>query len=830
MSVHDHPIQIARRHLPQGAELANIDGPAPRPAVLAADITGDRIPEITAVYRLQGELFVMVLVYREGRYEAAARMKGPGYGVTYMAAAPVLQPGTSNLVIGWRIGSIWSKLSVYAWSGEVLTDAAPSGMSFSFVHVEDMPGTNGRDGQAEIALWIHDTGDAYRVNVVRWSRGAFVPAPDAYRYYFPTVVRYYEGLTRKHPDYSFYWYYLADAQYRAGMPEPALASVRRALSFPDPYPSKETLSELERNIEQTLHGSGRFSQPSGLFPASLKTTHGTKWGYIDAEGKLVIPARFDDARDFQQNGLAVAAAGEKYGVIDSAGRFVVQPRYQWINPFSEGRAVANDEQGFRLINQEGQVLTRKAYAFVADMHEGRAVFNEAAGGNGSSRYGYLDPEGHEAIAAQYAEAGDFSGGKAVVKIQENEYALIDRNGRRLATYPYAYVGPIGEGLLAFQKDAGGKYGYIDEKGSVVIPAAFTSAFPFHQGCAIVNTAEDYQSRFGVIDRQGEWVIRPEYDDIRDLNEGRFALGRAVNPQQPFIGSVYAIADDHGRRLTEFSYRDVSNFEGGLASAYDRRFTFLIDRSGQPAPGYPRVSGSGTLQRESEGLIKAFVDQRLSYIDRSGRVIWRQNTVIPLQPPYLVKEEKYKPNPDYIVYYPVVEGIKDPAAQRSVNAKLKELSQVKHVPADQTLDYTYTGDFQVLFYKQNLLVLELDGYRYPLGAAHGMPTKAFALIDLATGRMYGLKDLFKPGSDYVKRLSDIVGRQIEEDPQYSYVFPGSYKGISPDQSFCVTEDALHLVFEPYEIAPYAAGFPTFTIPFAQIRDLIDTTGAFWKAFH
>jgi len=830
MSVNDHPLQMARPHLPQGAELVNIEGPAPRPAVVAADMTGDRIPEIMAVYRLQGEPYLMVLVYRHGRYEPAARIKGTGYGVTYMAAAPVLQPGRNQLVIGWQIGSIWSKLSVYDWSAAGLTDAAPADMSYSLVYVEDMPGPNGRDGQVEIALWIHDTGEAYKVEVARWRQGAFVPAPDVYRYYFPVVVSYFEKLANEHPDYSFYWYYLADAQYRAGMPEAALVSVRRALAFPDPYPPKDTLRELERKIEQALASSGRIPQTSGLFPASLKTTDGTKWGYIDANGNMVISARFDDAQDFQKNGLAVVGSGGKYGVIDAAGRFVVQPKYQWINPFSEGRAVVNDEHGFRLINQEGNVLTRKAYSFIADMHGGRAVYNESAGGDGSSRYGYLDPEGHEVIAAQYLEAGDFSAGKAVVNIQENEYALIDRNGRRLATYPYAYVGPLGDGMLPFQKDAGGKFGYIDEQGHVAIPAAFTSAFPFGHGRAIVNAAEDYQFRYGVIDRQGQWVIRPEYDDIRDLNEGRFALGRAIDPQQPYIGSLYAIADENGRRLTDFLYRDVSNYEGGLASASDGRYTFFIDLTGNPAPGYPRVSGSGTLQRENEGLIKAFADQRLSYIDRSGRAIWRQNTVIPLQPPYLVKEEKYKPNADYIVYYPVVEGIKDPAAERTVNARLKELSQVKPVPADQKLDYTYSGDFQVQFYKHNLLVLKLDGYRYPLGAAHGMPSMVFALIDLASGRMYGLKDLFKPGSDYVKRLSDIVGRQIEEDPQYSYVFPGSYKGISPNQSFYVTEDALHLVFEPYEIAPYAAGFPTFTIPFAQIRDMIDTNGEFWRAFH
>ena len=106
-----------------------------------------------------------------------------------------------------------------------------------------------------------------------------------------------------------------------------------------------------------------------------------------------------------------------------------------------------------------------------------------------------------------------------------------------------------------------------------------------------------------------------------------------------------------------------------------------------------------------------------------------------------------------------------------------MSQLKFIPENQQLDYTYTGDFDVIFYKQKLLELELNGYNYPFGAAHGMPTKVYAVINLENGRMYELKDLFKPGIDYVKELSRIVGKQIQEDPQYSYVFPDSYKGIA-----------------------------------------------------
>ncbi|SMF83671.1 WG containing repeat-containing protein [Paenibacillus uliginis N3/975] len=799
--------QLVRGLLPSGAELVMINKPAELTAVYAADLNGDQVPEVTAVYRLNGELYLLVLQYRDGIWEVAENEKGPGYGVTLLTAAPIMKPGKNNLIVGWQIGSIWSKLSVYTYTQDGLIDIAPPDMSYSYIRVMDMPSPAGRDGITEIALWIHDTGNAYRVEVLRWKNGRFVPAPDVYQYYFPTVVRYYEQMTQQHSDYSFYWYYLADAQYRAGMPQEALASVDKALSFEHPYPSRERLLELERNIRQMLDIIG-MPRVVGLFPASLKTTEGMKWGYINNRGKMEIRSLYDDARDFQENGLAIVGVNGKYGIIDISTNYVVQPVYNMISPFSERRAIVIDGQGFKLIDETGTVLTKRAYPFIANMQDGRSVFNVTNVGNGgTSRYGYLNSQGNEVISAQYEEANDFENGRAVVKIKDNEYALIGRDGRKLATYPYTYVGPHGDGLLAFKREAAGKYGY--------------------DGRAVVNTAEDYKSNYGVINKQGMFVVKPEYNDIRDLGDERLALGRAVDPEQPFLGSKYAIADWKGTVLSEFVYQDVSNFQDDLASVSDTKQTYFIDRSGKPAPGFPRFSGSGTLTLVQKDLIKAFIDQRLSYVNRDGVVIWQQNTVIPLKSPFLVKEEKYKPNPDYLVYYPQVEGMTDKAAQQMVNSKLKEMSQVKPIPGK--LDYSYSGDFEVAFYKQNLLELELNGYHYPFGAAHGMPTKTYAIINLVNGHMYTLKDLFKPGSDYVKELSSIVGKQIKEDPQYSYVFPGSYTGIRPDQPFFVTENAIHLYFSPYEIAPYAAGFPTFTIPFVEIRDIINTDGEFWKSF-
>lgn len=592
-----------------------------------------------------------------------------------------------------------------------------------------------------------------------------------------------------------------------------------------------TFQETKRYAEPCgtrWNGDGEPARGPELYPASVKTVEGILWGYINPAGRMVIPPRFDYAREFQDNGLAIVGVKDREGAIDKSGAFRVEPRFYSINDFSEGLAVAMDERGFHVIDTQGAMVTSKPYDYISAYRDGRASFSVREG-DGPNLYGYLDPSGREVIPARYLEGGDFADGKAVVKIAEKEYALIGRNGEKLASYPYVYVGPLSEGLLAFQKESPGPYGYLNERGDVAIPLRFTGALPFQEGRAVVNTAEDYGNKYGLIDAKGQYAVQPAYNEILQLGEGRVALGQAIQPDQPYRGSRYAIADLNGNVLSAFAYYDVQDYAGGYASVHDGSHTFFIDRRGTRAPGLPAVPGTGTLVRMGP-LIQANVDMRVTYYGRSGRIVWEQNKVIPLAPPYRVVEHKYKPNKDYLVYYPQVEGMADPAAMSGVNAKLKELSQVKPVEGGVQLDSSYSGDFSIAFFRKQLLVLELNGYDYPFGAAHGMPYRVFAHVDLVTGRFYTLADLFKPGSDYAKVLSGIVGEQIKNDPQYSYVWPESYQGVAPDQPFYVTGEALHVYYAPYEIAPYAAGFPTFTIPFGELDAVLETNGEFWRAFH
>lgn len=567
-----------------------------------------------------------------------------------------------------------------------------------------------------------------------------------------------------------------------------------------------------------------------LHPAPFRTKEGTIWGYIDNEGRTVIEPRYDYAEEFQKNGLAIVNRGNGSGLIDNRGKEVVKPVYSAIMPFSEGRAVASDAKGYTLIDEKGKPVTSARYDYLNSLHEGRAAFTKP-GSSGPQLYGYVNAQGKEVIPAVYLDAGDFKNGEALVKIKDGEYALIDTGGKVKHTYNYAFVGSPGDGLLAYQETDNGKYGYLRIDGSVAIEPQFTMALPFSEGRAVVNTAADYGNAFGLINEQGKWVIPPNYYEVSQLGEHRVALGTPLDASAPYRGSRYVIADAvTGRILNDHPLLAVNHYDQGFASVSDAKDTYFIDKSGKKAAALPlTLPGAGTLSF-SGSLIRADIDQRTAYYDRRGKQVWSENTIIPLRQPYSVLEKKYKPNKDYLVYYPVIEGISLPSVAGEVNSKLRKLS---HADAESSLaspDASYTGDFSIEFFRKNLLVLELTGYNYPFGAAHGMPTKVYPHINLKNGKFYTLSDLFKPGSKYVEKLSDIVGKQIANDPQYSYVFPDTYKGIRADQPFYVDGEALYLYFEPYEIAPYAAGFPTFRIPYAEIMGLISTEGEFWQSFH
>jgi len=79
------------------------------------------------------------------------------------------------------------------------------------------------------------------------------------------------------------------------------------------------------------------SGDAGLYPVRIDG----RYGYIDANERLIIPAKFQEAEVFSE-GLAAVKQEGKYGYIDASGTMVIAPEFAMGNEFSEGMALIWD--------------------------------------------------------------------------------------------------------------------------------------------------------------------------------------------------------------------------------------------------------------------------------------------------------------------------------------------------------------------------------------------------------------------------------------------------------------------------------------------------------
>lgn len=178
----------------------------------------------------------------------------------------------------------------------------------------------------------------------------------------------------------------------------------------------------------------------------------SKVGYMNTQGKLVVPVVYDNMRDpddkydetwaeSPSQGRIIVAKGGKLGIIDTSNK-VIMPfsnKYRSIESFSEGTAPVISKSG---------------------------------------KWGFIDKDGKEIIAPQYDGTNGHFGG----------------------------VYGFSEGLAGMEK--GGKWGYITKTGKVAIPFVYDEIRPFKEGFAGVLKG----NKWGFIDGTNKTIIPFKYAD------------------------------------------------------------------------------------------------------------------------------------------------------------------------------------------------------------------------------------------------------------------------------------------------------------------------------
>jgi hypothetical protein len=383
---------------------------------------------------------------------------------------------------------------------------------------------------------------------------------------------------------------------------------------------------------------GRFDRATPPTDGMAIVTAGGRSYAIDLDGRPII--RFDLSIPHHPDDSARRVPGTRYGYIDPDGTVVLPHIYLVAHPFSEGLAYVEiprertsrlkgfvDHGGERVVDLPSTVATVLPYS------HGLALAGEWI--DGTLRYGFLDRNGQFAIPPRFASAAPFQEGLAAVKhstdLSVNDWGYVDTGGHPIIEPRFHSAGSFSHDLAPVRWIAPPNMllsGVIDRRGNIVVSNPSPSILPpFGQHTPSIHTwygRGDMSfgdgrvpvvqgTRRGWVDAEGTFLAA----DARIVSLGTFSEGLApvAIPGDGPAGLRWGFADNTGNLAIEARFAHAGPFREGLALVRD-----TAGRIGFVAP-------DGTLAVQpmwledarpfAGGLALAKLNGRWGYLDRNG---------------------------------------------------------------------------------------------------------------------------------------------------------------------------------------------------------------------
>lgn len=195
-----------------------------------------------------------------------------------------------------------------------------------------------------------------------------------------------------------------------------------------------------------------------------------------------------------------------------------------------------------------------------------------------------------------------------------------------------------------------------------------------------------------------------------------------------------------------------------------------------------------------------------------------------------------------VEYPSFSGISDRDTEKDLNTKISEyVKNSTESFKQETGNNPNTGNpslpgggqntffmrYETEFLTSDVVSIRFELTTYAAGAAHPYSfTNAFNYNLRSKSLISSPEGFFMPDSGYLETISsyaisDLL-QQFKEDREA--IEPMIRGGAAADrqnyQNLLLTKNGLLVVFDPYQVAPYAAGIPEVTIPYEKIAGIMD----------
>lgn len=212
----------------------------------------------------------------------------------------------------------------------------------------------------------------------------------------------------------------------------------------------------------------------------------------------------------------------------------------------------------------------------------------------------------------YNEEPKFENGYATFKLND-KYGLVDRKGNVVIPAKYKRIKTHNEGLAVGQFN--GKLYLINKKGQEFDLSAYDDVGTISEG--ILSVKKD--NKWGYFDEKGREIVAPKYMTVNEFKEG---FGRAAMENY----TAYTFVDKNGKEITNEAYPHARDFKDGMArvsklNSENLLVDCFIDKTGKeviPAQ-YSKVlefnNGLAIVGGNPEGSYLKY-----GFIDKTGKVV------------------------------------------------------------------------------------------------------------------------------------------------------------------------------------------------------------------
>ena len=273
-----------------------------------------------------------------------------------------------------------------------------------------------------------------------------------------------------------------------------------------------------------------------------------KMGLFNSEGKEIIPIsyRWIYTDKIDDNIPIAAKLDGKEGYINTKNEWVIPPTYRDAFAFRQGVAIVKKGRNYMCINLKGEAVIQDFDNYVIEPSDNTYI----VGVRKECKYMVYDLNGN--LLDTYDGFINNWSDDAIFAVKKGgKWGYIDGYGKVIIPLEYEEVGDFSEGLAAVRKD--NKWGYINPKNEVVIPIEFTNreVSYFKNGVAKYYT----DSGIGLINLKGEIIAEPKYDSIEYVRENV-----AIVSFDDYFYLYDFVKDKKLKRLTP---DDLINFDIGV---------------------------------------------------------------------------------------------------------------------------------------------------------------------------------------------------------------------------------------------------------------------------